>query len=88
MTSANLENVTFKVSEAGRQRVLREGRKNVHAYIIGDLVDGQPLTKGETVTYNPYRFSSFVLKDTEAPVHKAERLSIVGRTITVQIDKH
>ena len=83
MKSANLENVTFKVSEAGRQRVLREGRKNVHAYIIGDLVDCKPLTEGEIVTYNPFKYSSFVLKDTEAPVHKAERLSIAGRTITI-----
>ena len=83
MSEAHLENVTFKVSEAGRQRVLREGRKNVHAYIIGDLVDGRPLTEGETVTYNPYKFSSFVLKDTEAPIHKADKLSIVGRTITI-----
>lgn len=27
-------NVTFSVSEAGRQRVIAEGRKNVHAYAI------------------------------------------------------
>jgi len=87
MSEAHLENVTFKVSEAGRQRVLREGKKNVHAYIIGDLVDGKPLTEGETVTYNPYKFSSFVLKDTEAPIHKADKLSIVGRTITISKPK-
>lgn len=33
-----LDNVVFKVSEKGRQRVIREKRKNVHAYAIGDLV--------------------------------------------------
>ena len=81
--AANLEKVTFKVSEAGRQRVLRENRKNVHAYIIGDLVDGDPITQGETVTYNPYKFASFVLKDTETPIYKAEKVSIVGKTITI-----
>lgn len=32
-----LSDVTFKVSEAGRQRVIREKRKNVHAYAIGTL---------------------------------------------------
>lgn len=32
-----LENVTPKVSEAGRQRVLREQRKNVHAGLVGIL---------------------------------------------------
>jgi hypothetical protein len=29
--------VRFKVSEAGRQRVLREGKKNVHAGAVGQL---------------------------------------------------
>lgn len=31
-----LSEVKFKVSEAGRQRVLREKRKNVHAYCVGN----------------------------------------------------
>ena len=34
----NLIHCTFKVSEAGRQRVLREKRKNVHAGVVGQLV--------------------------------------------------
>ena len=34
-----LHNAKFRVQEAGRQRVLREKRKNVHAYIIGDCHD-------------------------------------------------
>ena len=32
-----LKDVTFKVSEAGRQRVLREKRKNVHAGVVGNF---------------------------------------------------
>ena len=32
-----LQNVTFRVSEAGRKRVLLQKRKNVHAYAIGTL---------------------------------------------------
>ena len=31
--------VEFRISEAGRQRVLREKRKNVHAYMVCDLND-------------------------------------------------
>jgi len=31
----SMRNVSFKVSEAGRQRVLSEGRKNVHAGAVG-----------------------------------------------------
>lgn len=88
MKSANLENVTFKVSEAGRERVLVEGRKNVHAYIIGDLIEDagtEGYTEGCQITYNPYKYTSFVVKSTELPVHKANRLSIVGRTIKTLI---
>ena len=36
-----LTDCEFKVSEAGRQRVLREGRKNVHAYIKGHMCPSQ-----------------------------------------------
>lgn len=36
--SVGLSGVKLKVSEAGRQRVLREKRKNVHAYAEGTLV--------------------------------------------------
>jgi len=32
-----LTGVAFKVSEAGRQRVLTTGRKNVHAGLVGDV---------------------------------------------------
>jgi hypothetical protein len=37
-----LRNVECRVSEAGRQRVIREQRKNVHAGLVGELyaVDG------------------------------------------------
>lgn len=33
-----LQNVTFTVSQAGRARVLKEKSKNVHAFVVGDLV--------------------------------------------------
>ena len=89
MESAILKNVEFKVSRAGRERVLVEGRKNVHAYIIGDLIEDagtEGYTEGCQITYNPYKYTSFVAKSTELPVHKANRLSIVGRTITTLIN--
>jgi hypothetical protein len=53
----------FVVHEAGRQRVIREGRKNVHAYIEGTLsnyIPHQGLVRlREEVMYNPYRLSKF-----------------------------
>ena len=58
-----LKDVTFKVSEAGRQRVLREKRKNVHAFAIGELVDTLPNGFDilmQPVSYNPYKAGTFM----------------------------
>ena len=54
-----LEQCQFKVSEAGRQRVLKEKRKNVHAFIKGIFIRKGDLVKGDKVTYDPYKMSSF-----------------------------
>lgn len=72
----SVKNVTFKVSEAGRQRVLKEKRKNVHAGVAGELVSyvargGQRASKLpnlKAVSYNPYRGPSFYLKASEKPI--------------------
>jgi hypothetical protein len=64
-----LANVTWKVSEAGRQRVLRERRKNVHAFAIGTLLDNENAPEGEfkPVRYNPYECGSFCVDG--QPIH-------------------
>jgi hypothetical protein len=80
-----------KVSEAGRQRVLREQRKNVHAGIVGELMLKDVkmfLTEGEPVdyiTYNPYKYSTFVHKDTEQAYTGSEfaYLDADNRTVVV-----
>ena len=67
---------TFKVSEAGRQRVLRERKKNVHAGVVGIWDDSDTdhisidriNTIGRPVTYNPYKYSTFVYLRGEHPV--------------------
>ena len=83
----SLMNATFVVQPAGRARVLRENRKNVHAFIKGMLLvskllplEDEPIP-GTQVTYNPYRYSSFVIKATEEPVTAASyvRLTDTGR---------
>lgn len=65
-----LDDATFKVSEAGRQRVLREKRKNVHAFVVGTLSPIQDSYPGwvNVVTYNPYKYRTFVLRDSKTPV--------------------
>lgn len=45
-SEALLHDVTFRVSEAGRQKVLAERRKNVHAGVVGQLVRLVPFPSG------------------------------------------
>jgi len=54
-----LSEAYFNVSEAGRQRVLREKRKNVHAYVEGELIENACFKIGDQIRYNPYRASTF-----------------------------
>lgn len=69
----HLENAKFKVSQAGRERVLREKRKNVHAFVIGELKSlVQTPIVGERVTYNPYLYDTFVFSFNKQPVHSAK----------------
>jgi hypothetical protein len=77
-----LNNVTFKVSEAGRQRVLREGRKNVHAFVCGE-VDGADFPgqftagiRGTVVTYNPHKAAYFTNRDDGARVSGADYMML------------
>jgi hypothetical protein len=54
-----LTDVNLKVSQAGRARVIREGKKNVHAVVEGTVIQGFFLGSG-WLTYNPYKYDSFV----------------------------
>ena len=79
-TTVLLEGCKFKVSEAGRQRVLREKRKNVHAGVTGTWINADRVEScyeflsmvGRLVTYNPYKYDSFVIKATEQPIKVAD----------------
>lgn len=68
-SSVLLRSPIFTVSQAGRRRVLREKRKNVHAGIVGEWIrNGEEWDAGRgmayaSVRYNPYENSSFVRKD-------------------------
>lgn len=78
-----LKNCTFVVGKAGRKRVLKDKRKNVHAYVRGEILHN-PCWEGSSsraVTYNPYKYDSFVYVDTEQTVSKADYVVINGKTI-------
>ena len=59
--SIMLKDCRYLVGKAGRKRVLREKRKNVHAGVSGYVVDLIPACRQHTqLTYNPYRHTTFV----------------------------
>ena len=61
----------FEVNENGRQRVIRERKKYVHAFVTGYVAyDTHHLVGGTQVTYNPYHNSTFVKRTTGQPVHE------------------
>tara|TARA_R100000353_G_scaffold41012_1_gene32458 strand:+ start:108 stop:458 length:351 start_codon:yes stop_codon:yes gene_type:complete len=80
--SISLKDAKFKVSAKGRQRVLREQQKNVHAHVVGFWVSVW-IPRGTVwrATYNPYKYNSFVNTITFNPVHEAKQVHINKRSI-------
>lgn len=93
-STLTVNDVEFKVSEAGRKRCVRERKKNVHAGVVGNVVsvynletrlsndlcrDINPhLGLGEEITYNPYKHTTFVKRKTEEPVYRAAQVQFWG----------
>ena len=81
-----LRDVEFRVREGGKEKVRSEKNKNVHAFVIGTLEDfcEYPCDNYTTpsdsivVTYNPYKYDSFVIKDTEEPIYKANEVEMIN----------
>lgn len=104
-TKLLLRDVKLVVREAGRQRVLKERRKNVHAFVRGTLTastgsctdhpqysdrfrlecgwNSEAATSlarfwhGPRITYNPYKFSTFVVDVNGAPTQILEAPAVV-----------
>mgnify|MGYP001304335971 FL=1 len=64
--SIQVRNPQYVVSQKGNERVRREQKKNVHAFVRGYVVDGLPIfpDKQKFVSYNPYKNNSFVERGT------------------------
>lgn len=66
-----IQRPVFRVSRAGRVRVLKEQRKNVHAGVQGERRNYCPMAgQWVRVSYNPYKLGSFVTESGE-PIHEA-----------------
>lgn len=67
----------FVVHEEGRQRVLEEGVKNVHAVVRGVVVSMDSWTRMEQkesvpIAYDPYKYEDFVHAETEHAIASAD----------------
>ena len=91
-----LNDCLLVVQPAGRERVRREGKKNVHAFVRGypvflrrtwadddgDLsVENMERQGYRRITYNPYKYDSFVLADTGQPIYRASQVAVIGRSM-------
>jgi ligand-binding sensor domain-containing protein len=63
----------FQVNRKARARVLKEGRKNVHAFVVGYYANNLFFGQGSVydVSYNPYRFPYFYDKESLNPVNRS-----------------
>ena len=89
-----LREVEFLVRESGRRRMIESKRKSVHAYAVGYLMahvhpdDDRPVSgiQGRMAFYDPYRFESFVDRESLQPVHHAGQVFLdeSGTTYSAQ----
>jgi hypothetical protein len=75
----HLHDVKFAAQPAGRAKVLREGRKNVHAFVRGLYSGMRSIWAWQSVaSYNPYKYGHFFTSfgGNASPIHKAKRATL------------
>jgi hypothetical protein len=73
--SITLTDAKFVVQPAGRDRVLREKRKNVHAFVRGHI-SNEPFKNGTPVIYDPYLTNTFIFKHYNGAVKEARQVHL------------
>ena len=82
VSRAIVRNARFHVSEKGRQRCLDSGQRNVHAWVIGELLPMPSVLypsryldrDSRKVVYDPWKGASFVDARTLEPVYEAQQV--------------
>jgi hypothetical protein len=73
------EDIVFKVNEKGRQRVIKEKKKNVHAYSVANKykITKRVSIKGSSLaTYNPYSSPNFISDGVE--IFQAKKVAFLN----------
>lgn len=82
--SIELFDVRFIVSQPGRRRCLREGVRNVHAWVVGAVVGCPSATVGagmRKAVYDPWKGDQFVDAETLEQVFTARRVVMIGKDV-------
>ena len=78
----------YVVSQKGNERVRREKKKNVHAFVRGYAMAGLPAmpAKLQFVSYNPYKNNSFVIRNTNDTICSSPfaALEVINETPRVE----
>lgn len=83
------EGAKFVVQPAGREKVIKEQRKNVHAFVRGDVTIvsadmkkwGKFISENKTrlVSYNPYKKDHFFYVDTGERIDYSDEVVMIVR---------
>lgn len=87
----SLKDVELKVHEQGRQRCIRDGVRNVHAWVVGTEIlrceaefpgefDRVPAGYRQAV-YDPWKGGTFVDSETLVPVRRADLVIMAGKRV-------
>ena len=78
-----LTEVKFTVNEKDRQRVLAEGRKNVHAFVNGNYRGiAERVPEGyKQAYYNPHKLSTFIDKESGKELTEASEVVLLNKQI-------
>lgn len=87
----SLRDAEFRVSEPGRQRCIRQGVRNVHAWIVGEEIlrvcsdwrySQAPRPVGyRQAVYDPFKGGTFVDSETLEPVLTADLVIMAGKNV-------
>lgn len=84
VSAVELFDCRFIVSQPGRRRCLREGVRNVHAWIVGSppRAEDPSVHPGmRKAVYDPWKGSAFVDAETLEPVFTANRVVMIGKDV-------
>lgn len=80
----HLKECQFIVNEKGRERVLKEKRKNVHAGITGYIHSSSNISfdNNQIISYNPYKYNSFVMANkNNTPIYEAGEVFLDSKKV-------